>query len=867
MMNKGSKRQGSLAICVGFVAGLAIAGVGMAVWAQSDSTPCETLVSFSENFDTLTYKDARTSTVDGWTNAARGPITLPARQGTYSLSALAQSTNLAGAIAATTPRAITRIRVTNLIQRVVGGDATGLTVTLYVSNTGGTVWEFYRTFTGSAIVNGTNFDWYEFKHFGTDLRWKAVLAAPADTGGRSNQSPAIDQIDVQYAWVEQREYARASAAATVVTQSGISKKLVIGASFIFPEDKGQLRAYDVTQVSIAAGTASVLQTISTSNLSTSSGRNLAVQGTSVFWDAGQLLAVRTAASRVVYTAVRAGYDLANPLVRTDFTAANVGVLGGLLNDPLADNVGLINFIRGTGRTWKLGGINRSSPTIVGPPSKDPQLMGDGYLEFKQALANRTKVIYVGSNDGMLHCFNALTGAELWGFIPYNLLPRLQEMYQVDATTGARYYWPSPIGYVDATPAVADVKIAGTWRTVLVCGQGPGSGSSIAGGLNYYWAVDVTDPANPEPMWEITHTDEVSGYRTMGETRSTPDIGQVRLGGTPLWAAFMGSGYDNDPSSPIAGTFVYAVSIGTGEYLSAFPVAAEVDTSVLSGAKAAYSYTNIAPAVVASPTAVDNDLDGFVNFVYIADLDGRVYRFDVSGNALSDWTASIIYEDYLNYPIATKPAVWMNPSESTPKHPHVYFGTGGHDRNLGDYNPNTDELGTRTFSFVSVVDQLTGPWTNDWVEWYLGDPALLGGLAEDKDAGDLGVGSRVWADPIIADLIIYFSTLLGSIESANPCVNLGEGGHLYARFIQRSSAIPVGGTAFRATEGTPPEYLQLMSKARQAVTIGEAAYDETSQVNRREVYVQEYDSTIQQLVQPIGTMLRIRSWREVYRIIR
>jgi hypothetical protein len=154
-----------------------------------------------------------------------------------------------------------------------------------------------------------------------------------------------------------------------------------------------------------------------------------------------------------------------------------------------------------------------------------------------------------------------------------------------------------------------------------------------------------------------------------------------------------------------------------------------------------------------------------------------------------------------------------------------------------------------------------------VEWYLGDPALLGGLPDTRDVGDLGLGSRVWADPVIADLIIYFSTLVGSIESANPCVNLGEGGHLYARYIRMSSAIPVGGTAFRATEGTPPEYLQLMSKARQAVTVGEAAYDETSQVNRREVYVQEYDSTIQQLVQPIGTMLRIRSWREVYRIIR
>ncbi|MBE0711311.1 MAG: hypothetical protein IH583_02925, partial [Candidatus Aminicenantes bacterium] len=766
----------------------------------------------------------------------------------------------------TPPRAITRVRVTNLVQGIRGGDPTGLTVTIYFSNSGSSVWEFYRSFTGSGIANGTGFDWYEFKHFGTELHWKAVLTAPVDSGGKSIQSPYIDQINLEFASVEQREYARASAAATAVTQSGTAKKLIIGASFVFPGNEGQLRAYDVTNVSIAAGTTSVLQTITTSNLSSSTGRDIAAAGTAIFWDAGKLLAARTADSRVIYTAVRANSDLTNPLVRTAFTTANVGVLAGLLNDPLLDNSGLINFIRGSGRAWKLGDINRSSPAVVGPPSQDAQDMGDGYADFKAAYAGRTKVIYVGANDGMLHCFNVTTGVELWGFIPYNLLPKLQEMYAVDTDLISRYFKPSPTGFVDATPAVADVKIGNVWHTVLVCGQGPGTGYPLAGGLNYYWALDVTDPANPQPLWEITHTDEVSGYRTMGETRSTPVIGKIHEGGTDRWVAFMGSGYDNDASSPIAGTYFYAVRIDTGEFLRALPVAADVDTSVFAGPKGSYSYTNIAPAIVASPTAVDNDLDGFTDFVYVADLDGRIYRLDVSVTNLSEWALTTIYEDYLNYPIATKPAVWLNPSESTPKRPHIYVGTGGHDRNLGDYNPNTDELAALTFSFVSIIDNGTDPWTPDWVEWYIGDPALLGGLPTIKDAGDLGVGSRVWADPVIADMILYFSTIVGSIESANPCINLGAGSHLYARYLRQTSTIPAGGTAFRATTGTPPEYLQLISKARQAVTIGEAAYDETSQVNRREVYVQEYDSTIQQLVQPIGTRLRIRSWREVYRII-
>jgi hypothetical protein len=37
--------------------------------------------------------------------------------------------------------------------------------------------------------------------------------------------------------------------------------------------------------------------------------------------------------------------------------------------------------------------------------------------------------------------------------------------------------------------------------------------------------------------------------------------------------------------------------------------------------------------------------------------------------------------------------------------------------------------------------------------------------------------------------------------------------------------------------------------------------------KRDVYIQEYDSTVQKLEQPVGAVLRVKSWREIYRIIR
>lgn len=783
----------------------------------------------------------------------------------YELYAVAQSTNIGQGFLDPRLNAVTRVRVASLNQGVIGSNA-GLAVQFYFSNNGGRSWEIYQAFSGPGIVNRSNLDWYDFKNFGADLRWRIVLTAPedpmSDYTGASFDTPAVASFDIEFIYVDRREYSRASAAATVVTESGVNKKLVIGSSFIFPGWEGQLRAYDMSGVSLEAGTSSELRTIATSDLNDATGRNL-IPGAGIYWDAGELLNGRNPASRQIYTALRAGGTVTNPLVRTEFTVANLGnvstagSLAWCLKDVNNDNAGLVNFIRGANRYWKLGDINHSTPVVVGPPSGDSAYMGAGYAEFKEANASRRKVIYVGANDGMLHCFDTATGEELWGFIPYNLLPKLRNMYAVDAANNARYYAHDV--YCDGTAAVADVQIGGVWKTVLVTGQGPGSGSTLGGGnvagaINFYWALDVTDPTNPLPLWETTHTYR-SGNRTypsMGETWSTPAIGKVNHSGTARWVAFMGSGYDNVKSGSYnLGRRFYVYRLDTGGLITATSEISQVDTASLPGQKAAYSYPNIVATIPGSPTAVDLDGNGFTDSVYVGDLDGRLYRMNVSGSNPSGWTLTAIYTDNLFYPIVTKPAVWTDPLEGGPARARVYFGTGGDDAAPAD----------RDYSFVALIDNGGNAAT---VEWYLGVPARLG-LDAFYSRGTLGTGSKVWADPVIADQIVYFSTLRGSIEAVNPCVNLGEGGRLYARFLRTTSAVPVGGTAFKATTATPPEYLQLISKARRAVTVGEAERV-GGRVQKREIYVQEYDSTLEKLEQPIGSLLRIKSWREIYRII-
>jgi len=759
----------------------------------------------------------------------------------FNLQGTAQSTNITPGLDPAL-LAITRVRVRNLVQDIAGGSSAGLTVALYVSNNDGVNWELYQRFEGDDIRAYPELEWHTFEHYGSRMKWKAVLSA-ADDGiagspNASLESPRIQNIDFEIIYIERREYSRTSVAATVVDDSGTQIKLIIGGTFYFPGWQGHLIAYDVTQMTPVNTAYSELRTVSSSNLPSGPGRNLSA-GVTIRWDAGSLLASRFASSRVLYTALPTGSGSA--LARADFATAN-DALDPYLQDTQGENDGLIDFVRGVGREWKLGDINHSNPVVVGPPFGSPTQMGDGYQEFRESLSERKTVLYVGANDGFLHCFDILTGEELWGFVPFNLLPKLRNMWAVDVDTQERYFARDV--FVDGSPTVADVFTGGQWRTILVCGQGPGRGSITGGGINYYFALDVTNPENPVPLWELTAP-------TMGETWSVPAIGKVTKGGLPAWAAFMGSGYDNESTDPAAvlGNVFYAVDLNDGSIFWTF-TSDDVDTA--DAARTNATFANIQNTMPGSPALMDMNRDGFVERVYIGDLDGRVWKVDLSPEfqSAADWSARLLYTDPDNYPIITKPALWQSTSSQLPD-PRVYFGTGG-----DDAAPNL-----AIYSLVGLIDGSSSAT----VEWFMGVPDAGGIRPADKDVGDLGIGEKVWADPKIVDYTIYFSTLTGSIESVDPCSNLGGAGKLYARFLVSIAGSAVGGTAFKTATG-PIEALNLAIKTRSAVTVGEQQTTETG-VRKREIYIQEYNSTVQRLEQSTGGLLKVKSWREIYRIIK
>ena len=82
-----------------------------------------------------------------------------------------------------------------------------------------------------------------------------------------------------------------------------------------------------------------------------------------------------------------------------------------------------------------------------PPSLDPPPDSD-YPAFADTNKDRRSLIWVGANDGMLHGIDARLGKEVWAFIPFNLLPKLntlksgQPVEASASTSTARLKWPT-----------------------------------------------------------------------------------------------------------------------------------------------------------------------------------------------------------------------------------------------------------------------------------------------------------------------------------------------------------------------------------------------------------------------------------------
>ncbi len=516
------------------------------------------------------------------------------------------------------------------------------------------------------------------------------------------------------------------------------------------------------------------------------------------WDAGDVLDTQLPSSRTILTISRDSKD-GIPFRWSELSALTDTTQADYLNKDASGTVdGLgsqrVDFLRGSDvsgfrtRSSKLGDIVHSTPFFVGAPKAG--FLDSSYAIFASANAGRTSMVYVGANDGMLHGLDAETGEERIAYVPgpvYKNLSRLTDPNYGQSTLPHRYY-------VDGSPMVADAKIGGNWKTVLAGG--------LNGGGQGYYALDVTDPSSFSEsnaaslvLWEFTdENDPDLGYTYNQPTFNfmTHQSAQIAKMNNGKWALIVGNGYNNSEADGHASTTGHAVLfvlfleggldgdwVDAGDYI-------KIDTGV---------GTASTPNGLATPTPVDIDGDDDIDLVYAGDLEGNLWKFDLTDANPSNWTKGKLFtaKDASNksQPITTAPMVVPHPQGGY----MVGFGTGKYleqadltstsvqtlygiwDSEPGgsvDTVTSRSKLVEQTVLTVTTVSgdefRLT---SNNSVEY---SRSSSGSVSPSSKRGwfmDLPTsGERVAFNPIARDQRFVFVTLIP--DSSDPCAAGGSG---------------------------------------------------------------------------------------------
>lgn len=393
---------------------------------------------------------------------------------------------------------------------------------------------------------------------------------------------------------------------------------------------------------------------------------------------------------------------------TKLSTAQQALLNSTTTPPgTSDGANVVAFLRGDrsleGTSYRtrahlLGDIINAEPLVVREPAANyadtcysTAVTGKCTASFKSAQASRTRIVYQGANDGMLHAFNASSGAEEWAYIP-NLL--MSSLNNLSKKSGFVHKY-----YVDGSPTSGDVDFSNTdgvtgnpdpsWKTILV-------GGLNKGGRGYY-ALDVTTPtaadeaaAAQKVLWEFPNSATNATVKTnIGYSFGKPIIVKTASKG---WVALVTSGYNNGADTSGDGRgYLFVLNARTGALIMA------IDTGV---------GTSTDPSGLAQIAAyVENsDIDNTVTYVYGGDLKGNVWRFDLTAANANSWGVkrlAVLKDASSNtQPVTTAPELSKITISGTDKR-FVYVGTGQY---LGD----TDVATTSTQTMYGLIDDLSSP---------------------------------------------------------------------------------------------------------------------------------------------------------------
>jgi Tfp pilus tip-associated adhesin PilY1 len=329
------------------------------------------------------------------------------------------------------------------------------------------------------------------------------------------------------------------------------------------------------------------------------------------------------------------------------------------------------------------------------------------------------------------------------------------------------------------------------------------------------AVRSAQPARawPTVMWEITDTGDLdasgspgAGYGDFGETWSKPGMGRIRVciadcGNTsaPLpttvdyYVAIFGGGFDRERLNR-RGNWLYMVDVETGKTLY------RVNSSCGVNAGAAGCSPTYFASIPSEPGAFDFNGDGYLDFIYVGDLKGQVWRVDLTDlRRLASppggrWNNQL---DLVNgsgkpflffqapqpvapatqpfYPIYMRPtAVSLGFSSGGKPTVGITFGTGDRDDIISAIEPQSLSFNQRFYYVIDDSNSTTRTETD-----LLNIPSSTAAAAATVPTKgwfmQFAMGERVVTDSLAIKGIIFFGTFnpipIGSTRDA--CNNLSK----------------------------------------------------------------------------------------------
>ena len=359
------------------------------------------------------------------------------------------------------------------------------------------------------------------------------------------------------------------------------------------------------------------------------------------WDAGKKMNAVAADTRVIIT--NDGNTGVAWRTSTSFTTGFTTALLGSASTTLTSTQGdqLVNYLRGErGQEipvgiWRkrnddnvMGMVVNSTPWLQTIPVAESigtfPTGTPSYSSFITAQKSRNALLWVGSNDGMLHGFKATgadSGAPVLSYIPSPLIGRLGSLAQGSTILAG----------MDGSPYTGDVLVgsggSALWKTYLF--------SSLGRGGKAVFALDVTTPST------LNESNADSIYKWMFSSGDDSDLGYII------------SEYQKHPISKQASPIVrmnndkYAILLPNGVGSTAeraYLYVLFVDGPSSGTWTAGTHYIKIPTDTLGSNGMMganwaDTNNDGKADLIYGTDLRGRVWKFDVSSATTSNWKSA------------------------------------------------------------------------------------------------------------------------------------------------------------------------------------------------------------------------------------